>query len=106
MATRLKHYVYEVLDEYGLCIYVGKGQRGRMFTSLDVQEGVSVRAIAYFTDELAALAFERDLIRERKPIKNKRVKRLPRTYDEWIDEAMWNTREAARRILIKHGALK
>jgi hypothetical protein len=94
-----KWYVYEVLDEHDACIYVGKGTASRMFTSLAVQEGVGVRAVAYFNCELAALAFERDLIRERRPAKNKAIKREPRTSWEWVEEAKHDPREMARRLL-------
>lgn len=94
-----KWYVYEVLDENDQCIYVGKGTKGRMFTSLSVQEGVSVRAVAYFNCELACLAFERDLIRERTPPKNKAVKKAPATAREWCNEAKHDPREWARRWL-------
>ena len=56
--VRKKFYVYDVLDECGSLIYVGKGSGNRMIVSMRARKGSTCKIVESFSKERDAYAFE------------------------------------------------
>lgn len=71
MARPWRFYVYDVFDERGRVIYVGKGSGDRARVSLRERDGTSVAINAFFRREADAYAYEIHRIEEIEPSLNR-----------------------------------
>lgn len=113
MATVWRFYVYEVLNDLGSVIYVGKGSGLRKNASRRARGGSSVREVARFKREVDAYSFEREHIAALKPSANKHPggngsmatpEREPRQdkFDALLQRI--GTRACAARLVLFHAA--
>ncbi len=63
-------YVYEILDEHGNVIYIGKGCKYRVNSSLRIRGGKSYKIVKRFEHESAAYSFEKLHISKHKNLLN------------------------------------
>lgn len=71
--AKYSFYVYEILDDKELVIYIGKGSGSRKSTSLRHRNGSSAREVARFFNEEDAYQYEIERIAEVKPLLNKHI---------------------------------
>jgi hypothetical protein len=101
-----KFYVYEVLDNAGDVIYVGKGSNNRMHCSQKTRGGASCHEVARFKRESDAYAFEvkriaqySNLLNVHKGGNGSRSKRVRAERPLYAEK---NTRKLAAQILMRY----
>lgn len=70
--AKYRFYVYEIRDQFGNVLYVGKGSGRRMFVSAKAHGGEAID-VAWFVSEKDAYHYEVIRIRESNPSNNKHV---------------------------------
>ena len=108
--TSRPFYVYEIYDESGIVIYVGKGVKDRVNKSQKERGGHSSKIVKRFQYELDSFDYEKVLIAKHKNLLNKTAGgdggRVGKTKDVLLIDKIGTKAYAARMLLNYHKAFK